>query len=136
LAQALQGARALETSYQFRRPRSTRRPAEPSQRRPRVAAEAQFVDAVVFRRYYAEFALGYRTGLLAAQASGEIAKGNAEVLAWALMGVSDMVGWRFALCDAKAPVRRVVEAAYALIAQGLARPSDPRKAPGGGRKAP
>jgi hypothetical protein len=67
---------------------------------------------------------------------GEIAKGNAEVLAWALMGVSDMVGRRFVLCDAKAPVRRVVEAAYALTAEGLARPSDPRKAPRGGRKAP
>jgi hypothetical protein len=44
------------------------------------------------------------------------------VRAWALMGISDMVGRRFALWDAKAPLKRVAEAAYDLIAEGL----DPR----------
>jgi AcrR family transcriptional regulator len=88
----------------------------------RVVAESQFVDQAIFRRYYEEFAASYRTGLLAAEARGEIRKGDAEVRAWALMGVSDMVGRRFALWDAKAPLKRVAEAAYDLIAEGL----DPR----------
>src|SRR6185295_17788851 len=82
----------------------------------RVVAESQFVDQAVFRRYYKEFAAGYRKGLLAAEKRGEIRKGDAEVRAWALMGVSDMVGRRFALWDAKAPLKRAADAAFALIA--------------------
>jgi AcrR family transcriptional regulator len=70
----------------------------------RVVAESQFVDQAIFRRYYEEFAAAYRSGLEAAEARGEIRKGDAEVRAWALMGVSDMVGRRFALWDGKAPL--------------------------------
>ena len=86
----------------------------------RVVAESQFVDQAIFRRYYEEFAAGYRSGLEAAEARGEIRKGDAEVRAWALMGVSDMVGRRFALWDGKAPLKRVAEAAFDLVAEGLA----------------
>ena len=85
----------------------------------RVVAESQFVDQAVFRRYYQEFAAGYRRGLLAAEARGEIRKGDAEVRAWALMGISDMVGRRFALWEPKASLKRAADAAYALIAEGL-----------------
>ena len=49
----------------------------------RVVAEAQFVDPAVFQRYYQDFAASYRAGLLAAEARGEIAPGDAEVRAWA-----------------------------------------------------
>jgi AcrR family transcriptional regulator len=86
----------------------------------RVVAESQFVDPAIFRRYYEEFAASYRTGLLAAEAKGEISKGDAEVRAWALMGISDMVGRRFALWDGKVPLKRVAEAAHDLVAEGLA----------------
>jgi AcrR family transcriptional regulator len=85
----------------------------------RVVAESQFVDQAIFRRYYEEFATAYRSGLEAAEARGEIRKGDAEVRAWALMGVSDMVGRRFALWDGKAPLKRVAEEAYDLLAEGL-----------------
>jgi AcrR family transcriptional regulator len=85
----------------------------------RVVAESQFVDQAVFRRYYEDFAAGYIKGLRAAEARGEIPKGDAEVRAWALMGISDMVGRRFALWDGKAPLKRVAEAAFALISEGL-----------------
>ena len=78
----------------------------------RVVAESQFVDPAIFRRYYEEFAASYRTGLLAAEANGEIRPGDAEVRAWALMGISDMVGRRFALWDGKVPLERVAEAAF------------------------
>jgi AcrR family transcriptional regulator len=87
----------------------------------RVVAESQFVDQAVFRRYYEEFAAGYIRGLRAAEKSGAIRKGDAEVHAWALMGISDMVGRRFALWDAKTPLKRVADAAFALIADGLER---------------
>jgi len=85
----------------------------------RVVAESQFVDPAIFRRYYEEFAAAYRAGLEAAEATGEIRAGDAEVRAWALMGVSDMVGRRFALWDDRAPLKRVAEAAFDLVAQGL-----------------
>jgi AcrR family transcriptional regulator len=86
----------------------------------RVVAESQFVDQAICRRDYGECAGGDRAGLEAAEARGEIRKGDAEVRAWALMGVSDMVGRRFALWDGKAPLKRVAEAAFDLIAEGLA----------------
>ena len=86
----------------------------------RVVAEAQFVDPAVFQRYYQDFAASYRAGLLAAEARGEITSGDAEVRAWALMGISDMVGRRFALWDSQVSLRRIAEAAHALIHDGLA----------------
>jgi AcrR family transcriptional regulator len=86
----------------------------------RVVAEAQFVDPEVFKRYYQDFAASYRAGLLAAEARGEIAPGDAEVRAWALMGISDMVGRRFALWDSQVSLRKIAEAAHALILEGLA----------------
>lgn len=93
----------------------------------RVVAEAQFVDEAVFRRYYEELAASYRAGLLSAEARGEISAGDAEVRAWALMGVSDMVGRRFALWESGLSLKRAADAAFALIADGLAPPgSRPR----------
>jgi AcrR family transcriptional regulator len=89
----------------------------------RVVAESQFIDQAIFRRYYEDLAQSYRTALLAAETRGEIRKGDAEVRAWALMGISDMVGRRFALWEPKAPLKRIAEAAYELIADGL----DPRQ---------
>jgi hypothetical protein len=86
----------------------------------RVVAEAQFVDPEVFKRYYQDFAASYRAGLLAAEARGEIAPGDAEVRAWALMGISDMVGRRFALWDGEVSLRKIAEAAHALILEGMA----------------
>jgi AcrR family transcriptional regulator len=86
----------------------------------RVVAESQFVDQTIFRRYYEDLAQSYRTALLAAETKGEIRKGDAEVRAWALMGISDMVGRRFALWDGKVPLKRIAEAAYDLIADGIA----------------
>lgn len=85
----------------------------------RVVAEAQFVDPGVYRRYYEDFAKSYSTALRSAARRGEISKGDAEVRAWALMGLSDMVGMRYALWDDKLKLDRVTEAAFELIAKGL-----------------
>lgn len=85
----------------------------------RVVAEAQFVDPDVYRRYYEDFAKSYVSALRLAGRRGEISKGDAEVRAWALMGLSDMVGMRYALWDGKAKLDQVSDAAFALIAKGL-----------------
>jgi AcrR family transcriptional regulator len=85
----------------------------------RVVAEAQFVDPGVYRRYYEDFAKSYSAALRSAARRGEISKGDAEVRAWALMGLSDMVGMRYALWDGKLKLDRVTEAAFELIAKGL-----------------
>jgi AcrR family transcriptional regulator len=90
----------------------------------RIVTGMQFVDPDTHRRYYEDFAASYRAALEAAVARGQLAPGDAEVRAWALMGVCDMVGRKFALWSASAPLERVAEAAYALIADGLA----PRRA--------
>jgi AcrR family transcriptional regulator len=86
----------------------------------RVVAESQFVDPAVHRAYYEEFAAGYSEGLRTAEARGEIAPGNAEVRAWALMGVTDMVGRRFALYDPNGALDAAAEAAYDFVAHGMA----------------
>ena len=91
----------------------------------RVVMGSQFVDEATYRRYYEEFAASYRDALAGAAARGEIAPGDAEVRAWALMGVCDMVGRRYALWDKTAPLDHAAEEAFAMVAHGLA----PRAAP-------
>lgn len=85
----------------------------------RVVAESQFVDEAAYRRYYNDFAAAYRVAMEAAAARGQISPGDAEVRAWALMGVADMVGRRFAIWDQEAPLHEIAEAAYDFIAHGM-----------------
>lgn len=89
----------------------------------RVVAEAQFVDPDVYRRYYEDFARSYGRALRTAARRGEISKGDAEVRAWALMGLSDMVGLRYALWDGNRSLDQVTDALFELITKGL----EPRK---------
>ncbi|MCZ0735271.1 TetR/AcrR family transcriptional regulator [Phreatobacter sp. AB_2022a] len=85
----------------------------------RVVAESQFVDAAVHRRYYVDLAASYAASLEAAVGRGELAPGHAEVRAWALMGVADMVGRRFAIWDETTDLFPIAEAAYHFIAHGM-----------------
>lgn len=96
----------------------------------RVVAESQFVDEAAYRRYYFDFAESYRLALEQGAAAGAISPGDAEVRAWALMGVCDMVGRRYALWDRESPVDAAAEAAFAFIARGLA-PAFPSAAAAG-----
>lgn len=84
-----------------------------------VVQESQFVDAALYRRYYEDFARGYRAALAAAEASGEITPGDADVRAWALMGLAVMLGHRFGLWDPGVPLKPVADAAFDMIAMGL-----------------
>jgi AcrR family transcriptional regulator len=65
----------------------------------RIIRQAEFVSPQALHGHYAKIAEGYVEGLRAAMEAGEIAKGDPEVLAWALMGVGEMVGMRWILWD-------------------------------------
>jgi AcrR family transcriptional regulator len=63
----------------------------------RVIRQAEFVSPRALRLHYERIVAGYVPGLQEAMARGEIASGDPEVLAWALMGVGEMIGLRWIL---------------------------------------
>jgi AcrR family transcriptional regulator len=63
----------------------------------RVIRQAEFVSPQALRLHYDRIVRGYVRGLSEAMARGEIATGDPEVLAWALMGVGEMIGLRWIL---------------------------------------
>jgi AcrR family transcriptional regulator len=85
----------------------------------RIVEESQFVDEQVYRRYYMDFAATYRAALTAAETRGEIRPGNAEVRAWALMGIAVFLGQRYGLWDVATPLEDVIGPALDLIARGI-----------------
>lgn len=87
----------------------------------RIVQEALFVDPDAYRAYFQAFADAYRDGLIAAAAAGEISPGDAEVRAWALMGMAKTLGERAVVWGDKRPIDEVVDAAHDLIVNGLGR---------------
>jgi AcrR family transcriptional regulator len=63
----------------------------------RVIRQAEFVSPLALRQHYERIVPGYVRGLQEAMDRGEIATGDPEVLAWALMGVGEMIGLRWIL---------------------------------------
>ncbi|MCW3064442.1 MAG: transcriptional regulator, TetR family [Solirubrobacterales bacterium] len=63
----------------------------------RVIRQAEFVSPRALRLHYERIVPGYVRGLQEAMARGEIATGDPEVIAWALMGVGEMIGLRWIL---------------------------------------
>lgn len=91
-------------------------------RRPalyRIVEEAQFVDPEGYRAYFQSFAQNYQQALEEAAATGEIRPGDAEVRAWALMGMAKELGERYALWGGERPLDEVADAAFDLIERGL-----------------
>jgi len=95
----------------------------------RVVAESQFVDEAAYQRYYHDFANSYRQVLSAAEGDGQLSPGDAELRAWALMGISDFIGRRYALWDKEASIEAATEAAFAFISHGIAPKSTNGRAP-------
>lgn len=91
----------------------------------RIVHEAQFVAPDAYRAYYNEFAEGYRRGLAAAAAKGEISRGEDEVRAWALVGAAAFLSMRFGVWDGSSSASEVANAAADLFERGL-RPSSPK----------
>lgn len=86
----------------------------------RIIQEALFIDPKAYRSYFETFADSYREALIKAEASGEIRKGDADVRAWALMGMAKALGERYAVWRETRPVDEMVEAAHDMIVRGLA----------------
>jgi AcrR family transcriptional regulator len=63
----------------------------------RVIRQSEFVSPETLRLHYERLSEGYVAGLRQAMERGEIEEGDPEVLAWALMGIGELVGMRWVL---------------------------------------
>lgn len=86
-----------------------------------IVEEARFVDPKAFRSYFTAFGTAYAAGLHAAASKGEISSGDAEIRAWALMGMAKSLGDRYVLWEDEPDIDKVVAEAHSLISRGLAR---------------
>jgi AcrR family transcriptional regulator len=76
----------------------------------RIIRQAEFVSPEMLRYHYERLSQGYVEALHAAAESGEIAQVDAEVAAYALMGIGEMIGMRWILWgDGQAPPSRVFD---------------------------
>jgi AcrR family transcriptional regulator len=72
----------------------------------RIIRQAEFVSPEMLRYHYDRLSAGYIDALRQASASGEIGKLDAEVAAYALMGLGEMIGMRWILWgDGPMPAR-------------------------------
>ena len=76
----------------------------------RIIRQAEFVSPEMLRYHYDQLSAGYIEALKEASDSGEIAKLDPEVAAYALMGLGEMIGMRWILWgDGPMPERVTVE---------------------------
>lgn len=85
-----------------------------------IVMEARFVAPDAYRAHYTIFARGYAQNLGTAVREGEIRPGDAEIRAWALMGMAVTLGERFALWEPGADLDRVVNEVFDMLERGLA----------------
>jgi AcrR family transcriptional regulator len=82
----------------------------------RIIRQAEFVSPESLQHHYERLTSGYVSGLRQAMAAGEIEDGDPEVLAWALMGIGELVGMRWVLwagedelpADVSAELNRII----------------------------
>ena len=78
----------------------------------RIIRQAEFVSPEMLRYHYEQLSAGYIEGLKEASEAGEIAKLDAEVAAYALMGLGELIGMRWILWgDGPIPERVTTELA-------------------------
>ncbi|MGA7271887.1 MAG: TetR/AcrR family transcriptional regulator [Acidimicrobiia bacterium] len=86
----------------------------------RVIRQAEFASPPALHRHYERIAAGYRQALAAAMERGEIARGDPEVLAYALMGVGELIGMRWILWNEEGSIPSdVMDEMMAFIQRGL-----------------
>ncbi|MFA5538872.1 MAG: TetR/AcrR family transcriptional regulator [Gemmobacter sp.] len=84
-----------------------------------IVEEARFVDPDSYNGYFTTFARAYARNLTAAAEEGEIRPGNAEIRAWALMGMAVTLGERFGLMEPGADRDAVVAEVFDMLENGL-----------------
>ena len=67
----------------------------------RIIRQAEFVSPETLHQHYELLSEGYMAGLRRAIEAGEIGGGDPEVLAWALMGMGELVGMRWILWESR-----------------------------------
>lgn len=95
----------------------------------RIVQEAQFVDQAVFREYYEKQSRGYSALLETAARRGELARGNSEERAWAVMGIGHFLGLRYCLWRGAKPDPRKLDEVMDFIAHGMAPRRPARRKP-------
>jgi AcrR family transcriptional regulator len=92
--------------------------------RPRlytIVEEARFVAPEAYRDYFSSFAQAYAQNLGDAAADGTIRSGDAQIRAWALMGMAKTLGERFCIWrQAGDPdAEKVVSEIFDMLEKGL-----------------
>ncbi len=86
----------------------------------RIMRQAEFVSPEQLRQHYERIVSGYTERLRDAMDRGEIPAAEPEVMAWALMGLGEMVGMRWVLWNDSRPVPdRVLAGTAAVVARIL-----------------
>jgi AcrR family transcriptional regulator len=81
----------------------------------RIIRQAEFVSPETLHLHYDRLTEGYVVGLREAMERGEVAAGDPEVLAWALMGIGELVGMRWILWAGSDELPREVSEELATI---------------------
>lgn len=89
----------------------------------RIIDESEFVDPAAYREHYTKTAARIVARLAGAAERGEITPGDAEVRAWAIMGMNVFLGLRYGVWGDEPPEAVVAEAGR-LLADGLAPKGD------------
>lgn len=85
----------------------------------RIVQESQFVDDAAYREYYEKIAEGYVLGLRRAEQAGEVSAGDAEVRAWALMGIGHFIGMRYCLWQDSHADPAVLDEVMRFVSAGI-----------------
>lgn len=86
----------------------------------RIIRQAEFVSPDALHLHYGRIVDGYADGLRAAMAAGEIEQGDADTIAWAMMGVGEIIGMRWVLWDENREVPpEVFDAVMALVRRAI-----------------
>jgi AcrR family transcriptional regulator len=87
----------------------------------RIIRQAEFVSPETMEFHYERLFEGYVAGLTRAMESGEIQSGDPDVLAWALMGIGELIGMRYILwagrTDVPEPVFEEIERILRCVLQ-------------------
>jgi AcrR family transcriptional regulator len=86
----------------------------------RVIRQAEFASPETLQLHYERIAEGYIEGLRHAMDAGEIERADPEILAWALMGVGELVGMRWIIWDGRGEIPEdVFEELLRFVARAL-----------------
>ncbi|ANY19202.1 putative HTH-type transcriptional regulator YvdT [Tsuneonella dongtanensis] len=86
----------------------------------RIIDEAEFADPVSYRAHYEGTARRIAARLDAGVETGQIARGDNEVRAWAIMGANVFLGLRFGVWDDSRPVADIADVVAAILREGIA----------------